>query len=108
MDHPTCPFYGQTLGPCQAAGFRPNVIANTESVSVYAALVRSGAGIAILPGLALAGATDLAIRPIVPPVARRLYAVFRHDAKLRPSVASALELQGQQPAGRCGRSAAAL
>jgi hypothetical protein len=32
MDHPTCPFYRQTLALCQAAGFQPNVIANTESV----------------------------------------------------------------------------
>jgi DNA-binding transcriptional LysR family regulator len=64
MDHPTCPFYGQTLAMCQAAGFQPDVMANTESVGVVAtALVRSGAGIAILPGLALAGITDLAVRP---------------------------------------------
>jgi DNA-binding transcriptional LysR family regulator len=42
MDHPTCPFYRQTLALCQAAGFQPDVIANTESVSVSSALVRSG------------------------------------------------------------------
>lgn len=74
----------------QAAGFQPNVIANTESVCVSSALVRAGADIAILPGLALAGVTDLAIRPIVPPITRRLYAVFRKDAHLRPSIATAL------------------
>jgi hypothetical protein len=45
--------------------------------TVSTALVRAGGGLAILPGLALAGVTDIAIRPIVPAIARRLYAVFR-------------------------------
>jgi hypothetical protein len=63
-------------------------MANTESVGVVAtALVRSGAGIAILPGI-----TDLAVRPIIPAVTRRLYAVLRREAHLRPSIATALEL----------------
>jgi hypothetical protein len=92
MDHPTCPFYRQTLAMCQAAGFQPDVMANTESVSVATALVRSGAGIAILPSLALAGITDLAIRPITPAVTGRPYAVLRREAHLRPSIATALEL----------------
>jgi hypothetical protein len=38
MDHPTCPFYRQTLAMCQAAGFQPDVMANTDSVSVATAL----------------------------------------------------------------------
>jgi DNA-binding transcriptional LysR family regulator len=107
MDHPTCPFYRQTVALCQAAGFQPNVIANTESVSVSSALVRAGAGIAILPGLALAGVTDLAIRPIVPPTTRRLYAVFRKNAHLRPSIATALDLLGDTAAS-VGQSVAAI
>jgi len=107
IDHPTCPFYRQTLALCQAAGFQPIVIANTESVSVSSSLVRSGAGIAILPGLALAGVTDLAIRPIVPPITRRLYGVFRRDAHLRPSIATALDLL-TDTAGSVGRSVAAM
>lgn len=52
MDDPSCSFYRLTVELCHAAGFQPNVVANTESVSVYSALVRAGAGIAILPGLA--------------------------------------------------------
>jgi DNA-binding transcriptional LysR family regulator len=105
MDHPTCPFYRQTVELCHAAGFRPNVIANTESVSGSSALVRSGAGIAILPALALAGVTDLSIRPIAPPIARRLYAAFRKGADLRPSLATALELL-RDTASAVGRSVA--
>jgi DNA-binding transcriptional LysR family regulator len=77
---------------CHAAGFRPKVIANTESVRVSSALVRVGAGVAILPGLALAQVADLVFRPLAPPVVRRLYAAYRARAKDRPSIATALEL----------------
>jgi len=52
---------------------------------VSTALVRSGAGVAILPGLALAGVTDLAVRPVRPRVTRRLSAVYRRGANQRPS-----------------------
>jgi DNA-binding transcriptional LysR family regulator len=92
MDLPTCSFYRLTVDLCQAAGFRPNVIANTESVRVSSALVRVGAGVAILPGLALAQVADLVFRPLAQPVVRRLYAAYRASAKDRPSIASALEL----------------
>jgi DNA-binding transcriptional LysR family regulator len=92
MDLPTCSFYRLTVDLCQEAGFRPNVIANTESVRVSSALVRVGAGVAILPGLALAQVADLVFRPLAPPVVRRLYAAYRARATDRPSIATALEL----------------
>jgi DNA-binding transcriptional LysR family regulator len=92
MDHPTCSFFRVTVDLCQAAGFEPNIVANTESVSVSAALVRAGAGTAILPGLALIGASDLVFRPIAPKVVRRLYAVYRKGSNSRPSIATALRL----------------
>jgi DNA-binding transcriptional LysR family regulator len=93
MDDPACSFYRLTVGLCHAAGFEPNIVANTESVSVYSALVRAGAGIAILPGLALATmGGDLTYRPIAPRIVRRIYAVYRKGSDTRPSMAAALEL----------------
>lgn len=93
MDAPTCPFYRLTVDLCQAAGFEPNVVANSESVSVYSALIRAGAGIAILPGLAFATmGGDFAFRLIVPSVVRRIYAAYRTGTDARPSMAVALEL----------------
>jgi DNA-binding transcriptional LysR family regulator len=92
LDLPTCSFYRLTVDLCQAAGFLPNVIANTESVRVSSALVRVGAGLTILPGLALAQVADLVFRPLAPPVVRRLYAAYRTSAKDRPSIVTALEL----------------
>jgi DNA-binding transcriptional LysR family regulator len=59
---------------------------------VATALIRSGLGCAILPGLALINATDLVVRPITPPAHRRLYAVYRTGANARPSMATALTL----------------
>ena len=101
--NPTCSFYRLTVDLCIAAGFRPMVIANTESVSVASALVRVGAGVAILPGLALAGATDLGFRSLTPPVVRRIFAVYRTGANHRPSIATALTLF-REAADAIGRS----
>jgi DNA-binding transcriptional LysR family regulator len=92
MDDPSCSFYRLTVELCHAAGFQPNVVANTESVDVYSALVRAGAGIAILPGLAFAGATGLSFRPIAPRIVRRIYAVYRKGSNARPPIATALAL----------------
>jgi DNA-binding transcriptional LysR family regulator len=107
MDHPTCPFYRQTLALCQAAGFQPIVIADTESVSVSSSLVRSGAGIAILPGLGPGRRHRPRDQTDRPPITRRLYGVFRNDAHLRPSIATALDLL-TDTAGSVGRSVAAM
>lgn len=92
LDHPTCSFHRITLDLCHAAGFQPRVVAHTGSVNVATALVRSGAGCAILPGLALTNTAGLLVRPITPPVRRRLYAVYRTGAAARPSVATAIDL----------------
>jgi DNA-binding transcriptional LysR family regulator len=93
MDDPACSFYRLTADLCHAAGFEPKIVANTESVNVYSALVRAGTGIAILPGLALAMiGGDLIYRPIEPRVVRRIYAVYRKGSDTRPSLVAALEL----------------
>jgi DNA-binding transcriptional LysR family regulator len=91
LDDPGCPFHKLTIDLCGKAGFEPAAIANTESVSVSAALVRAGA-VAILPGLAVAGLTDLTVRALRPRVTRRLYALHRRGAGRRHSVATALDL----------------
>ena len=93
MDDPSCSFFRMTVELCQAAGFEPDVVANTESISVYSALIQAGAGVAILPGLALtAMPPGVAHRAIVPRVARRIYAVCRTGTEGRPSIAAALGL----------------
>jgi DNA-binding transcriptional LysR family regulator len=92
MDHPTCSFYRATMDLCLSAGFAPNAVASTESVSVATALVSAGAGVAILPGLALASAADVVYRPITPGGVRRLYAAYRPGANERPSMVTALSI----------------
>jgi DNA-binding transcriptional LysR family regulator len=106
MDDPTCTFYRLTVDLCQAAGFQPKIVANTESALVYAALVGAGAGISILPGLALAGMRALAFRPIAPTVVRRIHAVYRTGSETRPSIATALALL-RETADQVGKAIAA-
>lgn len=92
MDDAWTAYYQLVLEACQAAGFEPRVIANCRSFEVVLSLVRAGCGIAILPGLGLAGARDLAIRPIKPRISRRVYAACRRGAIRRPAIATAITM----------------
>lgn len=92
MDHPTCSFYRATMRLCLSAGFAPDPVASTESVSVATALVSAGAGVAILPGLALVPAAGVGYRPIAAGGVRRLYAAYRPGTDERPAMATALSI----------------
>ncbi len=108
MDNAWTTYYQLVLEACQAAGFEPRVVANCRSFEVVLSLVRAGCGIAILPGLGLAGAPDLPIRPINPRISRRVYAACRRGAIRRPTAAprsvnayGRRKVPGSEPA-RCG------
>jgi DNA-binding transcriptional LysR family regulator len=79
------------LRACRAAGFEPHVRSSCKDFSVIIALVEAGLGVGVLPGLALLDRPVRAdIRPISPPIARRLSSVVRPERRSHPMIVSAL------------------
>ncbi|RJL36130.1 LysR family transcriptional regulator [Bailinhaonella thermotolerans] len=65
---------------CEQAGFRPRYRHAVDDFRTTAALVAAGAGVALVPSLAVRdlGMTGVAVRPLVPPVpVRRVFAAYR-------------------------------
>jgi DNA-binding transcriptional LysR family regulator len=80
-----------TLRACRAAGFEPHIRSSCKDFSVIIALVEAGLGVGVLPGLALLDRPVRAdIRPIAPPLVRRLSSVVRPERRSHPMIVSAL------------------
>jgi DNA-binding transcriptional LysR family regulator len=79
------------LRACRAAGFEPHIRSSCRDFGVIIALVEAGLGVGVLPGLAL---TDrpirAAVRPIDPPLVRRILSVVRPERRTHPMIVSAL------------------
>jgi DNA-binding transcriptional LysR family regulator len=76
---------------CRASGFEPHVRSSCKDFSVIIALVEAGLGVGVLPGLALLDRPVRAqVRPIGPPLARRLSSVIRPERRSHPMIVSAL------------------
>ena len=76
---------------CRASGFEPHVRSSCKDFSVIIALVEAGLGVGVLPGLALLDRPVRAqVRPIAPPLARRLSSVIRPERRSHPMIVSAL------------------
>jgi DNA-binding transcriptional LysR family regulator len=70
-----------TARACQAAGFEPRVVAETNDHRVLQRLVAEGVGAALESELSLRELrTDVAVRPLASPLKRRIFAVHRRDA----------------------------
>jgi DNA-binding transcriptional LysR family regulator len=84
-----------TLRACRAAGFEPHIRSSCKDFSVIIALVEAGLGVGVLPGLALLDRPVRAqVRPIRPPLARRISSVIRSERRSHPMIVSAqAELQ---------------
>lgn len=71
---------------CAAAGIQPAVAARFHSADVGLALAAAGAGITILPELAVAATREVAAVPLVPQPQRQILAVARQTNKDHPAV----------------------
>ncbi|WP_454049100.1 LysR family transcriptional regulator [Cellulomonas sp. Marseille-Q8402] len=83
----------QLVAACARAGFAPRVDFATDDYPAVLSLVRSGLGVATLPGLALAALPHpgVTVHPARPGTARVVEAVTAPGATRVPAVAAALE-----------------
>ncbi len=80
-----------TVRACRDAGFEPHIRSSCKDFSVIIALVEAGLGVGVLPGLALLDRPVRArVRPISPPLARRISSVIRPERRAHPMIVSAL------------------
>jgi DNA-binding transcriptional LysR family regulator len=76
---------------CRRLGFEPHIRSSCRDFSVIIALVEAGLGVGVLPGLALLDRPVRArVRPIAPPLARRISSVIRPERRSHPMIVSAL------------------
>lgn len=76
---------------CRRLGFEPHIRSSCKDFSVIIALVEAGLGVGVLPGLALLDRPVRAqVRPIAPPLARRISSVIRPERRSHPMIVSAL------------------
>jgi DNA-binding transcriptional LysR family regulator len=74
------------------AGYEPRLAHITNDFSVAYALVKAGAGVALVPGLAGPPPPGVVLRPIAgAPPSRTIYAAVRAGSGARPAVAAMLE-----------------
>jgi DNA-binding transcriptional LysR family regulator len=79
------------LRACRAAGFEPHIRSSCRDFGVIIALVEAGLGVGVLPGLALTDRPVRAdVRPIDPPLVRRVLSVQRPERRTHPMIVSAL------------------
>ncbi|MER8576077.1 LysR substrate-binding domain-containing protein [Mesorhizobium sp. M1338] len=72
---------------CQAAGFKPNIVARCKGFEVTIAMIRQGYGISILPGLrASHDLEDVWVCKVVPEIRRKIFLAFRKGEKRSPAL----------------------
>jgi DNA-binding transcriptional LysR family regulator len=77
---------------CGAAGFVPDTVAEATDFAVLTALVAAGAGVALVPRMALpAGPLAVSLHPPRDPVTRKVFALTGPGAARRPDIARALD-----------------
>lgn len=77
---------------CGAAGFVPSVVAQSPDFAVLVALAAAGAGVALVPALALpAGSPEVSLHPLSEPLTRRVFALTRPGTARRPDIRAVLD-----------------
>jgi DNA-binding transcriptional LysR family regulator len=80
------------LMACEQAGFEPRVAHCSDDFHAVAALAAAGAGVSLIPRLALAGTDGVHIRPLSGPApSRRVFAAVRRGAAGHPLVRAVLD-----------------
>lgn len=72
---------------CQAAGFKPNIVARCKGFEVTIALIRQNYGISMLPGLrASHDLEDVWVCKVIPEIRRKIFLAFRKAEKRSPAM----------------------
>ncbi|MGW0607749.1 LysR family transcriptional regulator [Streptomyces sp. NPDC002644] len=88
---------------CGSAGFVPDIRIRSSDFTVLAALVAAGAGIALIPRMALPDTTEsLSLHPLLHPVSRSVFTVSRAGTSKRPDLRRVLQLLHDQVAASGG------
>jgi DNA-binding transcriptional LysR family regulator len=77
---------------CSAAGFAPRVRFHVDDYGAVQGFIAAGAGVALIPGLALTVLRpDVIVRPVSPVVRRRVYAAILAPRHKEPAVQAVLD-----------------
>jgi DNA-binding transcriptional LysR family regulator len=76
---------------CGAAGFVPHTVAHATDFAVLTALVEAGAGVALVPRLALPAGARVSLHPLAEPVTRKIFALTRAGQANRPDIRQVLD-----------------
>lgn len=77
---------------CGAAGFVPSVVAESADFAVLIALAAAGAGVALVPAMALPdGPLGVHLHPLEEPLTRKVFALTRAGLARRPDVRTVLD-----------------
>ncbi|GAB3144022.1 LysR family transcriptional regulator [Amycolatopsis stemonae] len=77
---------------CGAAGFVPSVVAESPDFAVLVALAAAGAGVALVPAMALPpGPLGVGLHPLEEPLTRRVFALTRPGTARRPDIRAVLD-----------------
>ncbi|MFI6829338.1 MULTISPECIES: LysR family transcriptional regulator [unclassified Kribbella] len=91
MTAPGNPIRDVVVLACEQAGFQPRVVHQSDDFRAVAALVAAGAGVSLVPRLAVPAPTLALIRPLPDPVpTRRVYAAVRPGRADHPLVTATL------------------
>jgi DNA-binding transcriptional LysR family regulator len=89
--HPGTSCHEVVVHACHAAGHEPEIVGFSNDFAVVSALVAQGVGIALIPEIAHDQAPpEVRLRPLDPPLTRKVLAVVRAGAEERPAVAAFL------------------
>lgn len=81
-----------TKRACGAAGFVPHPVAVASDCSVLTALVAAGAGVALVPEMALPDVTEgVSLHPLTPPITRTISVFTRSGESRQPHIRRVLE-----------------
>ncbi len=88
--------YEMTRRACGAAGFVPRVVAEATDFSVLVALVAAGAGVALVPRLALPDRVSrrpagISLHQLADPVTRHIFALTRAGTARLPAIRAVLD-----------------
>jgi DNA-binding transcriptional LysR family regulator len=91
MTTPGNPIRDVVLLACEQAGFQPRIVHQSDDFRAVAALVAAGAGVSLVPRLAVPEPTLARIRPLPDPApVRRVYAAVRASRADHPLITATL------------------
>jgi DNA-binding transcriptional LysR family regulator len=94
------PIRDVVLLACEQAGFAPRIAHHCDDYTAVAALVAAGAGVSLVPQLALPNSGAAVLRPLAPPApTRRVYAAVRTAQSQNPLLKAIIDTLRKTAAG---------